>query len=60
MKKYSLYVYVVAVIIVLVIGGYIAWSVGGEMRLKSFLLFSSGFWLGMLAMYIAMHSYRWK
>lgn len=60
MKKYPLYIYVIGVIVVLVIGSYISWRVGGETRLKSFELFAGGFWLGMLAMYIAMHIYRWK
>jgi hypothetical protein len=60
MKKYPLSLYVVGVIIVLVIVNYLSWFVGGEARLKSFELFSSGFLLGMLAMYIAVHIYRWK
>jgi len=60
MKKYPLRLYVISVIIVLALANYIAWSVGGEAKLKSFELLSSGFLLGMLAMYIAAHFYRWK
>ncbi len=60
MKKYPLGLYVIGVIIVLVFINYIAWFVGGEARLKSVELFSIGFLLGMLAMYIAVHVYRWK
>jgi len=60
MKKYPLYVYVIGVIIALVLINYIAWSVGGEIKLESFELLFSGFLLGMLAMYIAVHIYCWK
>lgn len=60
MKKYPLGLYVVGVIVALAIINYIAWSVGGAARLKSFELLSAGFLLGMLAMYIAVHIYRWK
>lgn len=60
MKKYSLIVYVIGVIIALVLVNCIAWFVGGATKLRSFELFSMGFLLGMLAMYIAVHLYRWK
>jgi len=60
MKKYPLGLYVIGVIIVLALINYIAWSVGGEAKLQVFKLFSAGFLLGMLAMYIAVHIYRWK
>jgi 4-hydroxybenzoate polyprenyltransferase len=60
MKKFPLSIYVIGVIVVLVIVNYVSWMVGGEARLKSVELFSGGFWLGMLAMYIAVHIYRWK
>ena len=60
MKRFPLHVYIIGVIIALVIINYIAWSMGGEVKLKSFELLSSGFLLGMLAMYIAVHIYRWK
>lgn len=60
MKKYPLWLYVVAVISILFITNYIAWLTGGATKLKSVALFSGGFWIGMLAMYIAVHLYRWK
>lgn len=60
MKKYPLGLYVVGVIIVLVFGNYIAWYVGGDAKLRSFELHSLSFLLGMLAMYIGVHLYRWK
>lgn len=60
MKKYPLSLYVVGVIIVLVLVNCIAWYIGGEAKLKSMELGSIGFLLGMLAMYIAVHLYRWK
>ena len=60
MKKYPLSLYVVGVIIVLVLVNYISWFVGGEAKLNSFELLSGGFLLGMMAMYIAVHVYRWK
>lgn len=59
-EKYPLSLYVVGVIIVLVFVNCIAWFVGGEVKLKSFELLSGGFLLGMLAMYIAVHIYKWK
>jgi len=49
-KKYSLWVYVVGVFIVLGIINLIA----------HLLVFSTGFLIGMLAMYIAVHFYRYK
>ena len=60
MKKYPLSLYVALVVIILVILNYISWLVGGGARLRETELFSSGFLLGMLAMYIAVHFYRWK
>ena len=60
MKKFPLSLYVIGVIIALVLANCMAWSVGGETRLKSMELFSISFLLGMLAMYIAVHIYRWK
>lgn len=60
MKKYPLSLYVIGVIIVLVLVNCIQWYVGGEARLKGMELFSTGFLMGMLAMYIAVHLYRWK
>ena len=58
MKKYNLKVYVIAVIIVLTIINLIAGSVGGGVHAKTMEIFSGGFLIGMLAMYIAMHFYK--
>jgi hypothetical protein len=58
MKKYNLKVYVIAVIIVLAIINLIAGSVGGGVHTKTTEIFSGGFLIGMLAMYIAMHFYK--
>jgi hypothetical protein len=38
----------------------IAWRVGGLPRLESTAILASGFFLGMLAMYIAVHVYDWQ
>lgn len=60
MEKRPLWIYVIAVCIVLVAVNYIAWLTGGDAKLYTSELVSSGFLLGMLAMYIAVHLYRWK
>jgi hypothetical protein len=60
MKRYSLWVYVIGVIIALAIVNWLAWLVGGAAQLGTAELVSLGFLLGMLAMYIAVHLYRWK
>ena len=60
MKKYPLWLYVVGVIIALVLVNYISWFLGGKAKLQTVEVFSGGFLLGMLAMYIAVHLYRWK
>jgi len=60
MKKYSLGIYVGGIIVVFLFINSIAWSLEGEVKLKSFKLLSSSFLLGLLAMYIAMQLYRWK
>lgn len=57
MKRYPLCLYVTGVVIVLAIINLIAWSVGKGMGIS---IFSAGFLMGMLAMYIAVHFYRWK
>jgi uncharacterized membrane protein YkgB len=49
-KKYPLWVYVLGIIIVLV-------AINLFIRM---LTFSTGFLLGMLAMYVAVHFYRFK
>jgi hypothetical protein len=60
MQKRPLYVYVIAVAIVLVVVNYVAWLTGGDTKLHTSELVSTGFLLGMLAMYIAVHLYTWK
>ena len=52
--------YVVGVIVALAVVNYIAWLTGGDTKLHTSELVSTGFLLGMLAMYIAAHLYRWK
>ena len=52
-RKASLWVYVVGVIIVLAIINWLAMS-------QTILIFSGGFLIGMLAMYIAVHIYKVK
>ena len=60
MEKRPLWLYVVVVIIALAIVNYIALLTGGDTKLHTSELVSLGFLLGMLAMYIAVHLYRWK
>ena len=60
MEKRPLSLYVVGVVMVLALANYLAWSMGGEAKLRGFELLSGGFLLGMLAMYIAVHLYKWK
>jgi hypothetical protein len=60
MKRFPLSLYATGVMIVLVLINCIAWFVGGVARLKNVEIFSSGFLLGMLAMYTAVHIYWWK
>jgi hypothetical protein len=60
LRKRPLYVYVIGVVVALVVVNYISWLIGGQTRLYMVELVSCGFLLGMLAMYIAVHLYRWK
>lgn len=60
MKRYPLWLYVGCVVIALAIINYIAWLTGGATKFGVMKLFSMGFLLGMLAMYIAVHIYRYK
>ena len=60
MKRFPLWLYVIGIIVVLVIVNCIAWFTGGAVKLRAVELFSAGFLAGMLAMYIAVHVYRWK
>ncbi len=59
-KKKSLWVYVVGVLIALVIVNILAWLTGGDTKFHTSALVSIGFLMGMLAMYIAVHLYRYK
>jgi hypothetical protein len=52
--------YVIAVIVVWIIVLCITWFVGTPGRFKTILVFAGGFMLGMLAMYVAVHIYKWK
>ena len=58
-RSQPLYVYVIAVAIVwaAILSG--AWFFGGGTRFRTFALVGGGFAIGMLAMYIAMHLYKW-
>jgi hypothetical protein len=58
--KRSLWVYIVGVVIALAIVNSIAWRVDSTATLHTSLSVSGGFLLGLLAMYIAVHLYRWK
>ncbi len=60
MKRHPLSLYVTGVIIVLAILNGIAWFAGQGMHARNVSSFSGGFLMGMLAMYIAMHIYRYK
>jgi hypothetical protein len=59
-KKYPLWLYVIGVVIVLAIINCIARFVGGEAKFGAIEIFSLGFLMGMLAMYVAVHVYKWK
>ena len=60
MKKRSLWVYVIGVIIVLIICNWITFMVGGSNKVLKVEIFSAGYVVGMLSMYIAVHLYRWE
>ena len=60
MKKYPLYIYVIAVVIVMAVLNILEWYLRGSAESMVVMTFSAGFLLGMLAMYIAVHVYRWK
>jgi hypothetical protein len=56
--KTPLYVYVIAVIIVWAVILSTAWFVAGAGRFHDISSVCGGFFIGMLAMYIAVHFYR--
>jgi hypothetical protein len=58
-KKPRLRRYVVAVAVTWAIVLAIAWAVGGAARFHVFATVCGGFFLGMLAMYVAVHVYAW-
>jgi len=59
-KKHSLGSYVSAVIIIIILVNTVIWRSGKIAELQNVAIFSAGFLVGMLAMYIAVHIYRWK
>lgn len=58
--KRPLWVYVLGVVVVLGILNCVVWFVDPAATRYTSLIFSGGFLLGMFAMYIAVHLYRWK
>jgi hypothetical protein len=60
MKKRSLGVFVMGVIIALAVVNVIIFYMHGEAGLTFMEVFSFGYLVGMTAMYIAVHRYRWK
>ena len=58
MNKPALSTYVIAVVIVFAIIIVVSWLTGNRAFTKKILIFSAGFLMGMLAMYIAMHVYQ--
>ena len=60
MRRWPLSVYVIAVIITLVIVNVLAWFTGGPAKFRIMEIYSSGFLMGMVAMYIAVHVYKYK
>jgi hypothetical protein len=55
-----LYVYVIGVAVVWAVILGLTWFLGYTANFYRFSLIGAGFALGMLAMYIAVHFYRWK
>ncbi|HEV8014284.1 MAG TPA: hypothetical protein VGP48_02060 [Stellaceae bacterium] len=58
MQTHSLASYVIAVLIVLAVLNAAAWYFAGPDRLRDIAIYSGGFLMGMLAMWIAVHVYR--
>ena len=59
-NKHPLYVYVIGVAVVWAIILGIVWHIGNMETFGKFVSVCAGFVLGMIAMYIAVHIYRWK
>jgi hypothetical protein len=57
MKPLSQYIIAVTVVWAIILCA--TWFMDGGARFKTFALICSGFAIGMLAMYIAMHIYAW-
>lgn len=51
--------YIIAVTVVWAVILLVTWFLDGGARFKTFALICSGFAIGMLAMFIAMHVYKW-
>jgi hypothetical protein len=60
MNKRPLHVYVIGVAVVWAIILGLSWFAAIPTRFDELVLVCAGFGLGMLAMYIAVHLYRWK
>jgi hypothetical protein len=60
MHKVNLIWYVIGVAIVWAVILCAAWLFDGGAHLKTLALVCGGFAIGMLAMYIAVHVYKWK
>ena len=60
MKKRPLSFYVTSVVIALILVNCIVWFIKGDPESREVMIFSLGFLIGMLAMFIAVHLYRWK
>ena len=59
-NKRPLYVYVIAAAVVwAIILGIVQFS-GNAAHIHTFASVCGGFWIGMLAMYAAVHVYKWK
>jgi hypothetical protein len=60
MQKVNLIWYVIGVAVVWAVILCTAWLFDGGAHLKTLALVCGGFAIGMLAMYIAVHVYKWK
>jgi len=60
MNKHPLYIYVIATVVVWIIILGLMSALGHMTAFQKTLPVCAGFFIGMLAMYIAVHLYRWK